>query len=76
LKGGGLMGYRKKAERVLKTGKSTRPIINSEDPKKEIERILNYREEFYEAAAEIIINTEDKSIEEIVNEIMEKTKIG
>ena len=61
--------------RVLKNGKRTRPIINSEDPKKEIERILNYREEFYETAAEIIINTEDKSIEEIVNEIMEKTKI-
>ncbi|MFX1322929.1 MAG: shikimate kinase [Promethearchaeota archaeon] len=61
--------------RVLKNGKKTRPLINNEYPKEEIERILNYREEFYETAAEIIINTKDKSIEEIVNEIIEKTKV-
>jgi shikimate kinase len=62
--------------RILKNGKRTRPIINSEDPKKDIKRVLNYREKFYETASEIIINTKDKSIEEIVNVIMEKTKIA
>ena len=61
--------------RIMKNGKETRPIINSEDLKKDIERILNYREKFYKTAAEIIINIKNKSIEEIVNEIMEKTKI-
>ncbi len=63
-------------ERVIKNGKKTRPLFNTEYPKEEIEKILNYREEFYESAAEIIINTKNKSIEGIVNEIMEKTKIG
>ena len=62
-------------KRAIKNGKRTRPLINNEYPKKEIERILNYREEFYESSAEIIINTKNKSIEEIVNEIIEKTKV-
>jgi len=62
-------------KRAIKNGKRTRPLINNEYPKREIERILNYREEFYESSAEIIINTKNKSIEEIVNEIIEKTKV-
>ncbi len=62
-------------KRAIKNGKRTRPLINNDYPKKEIERILNCREEFYESAAEIIINTKNKSIEEIVNEIIEKTKV-
>jgi len=62
-------------KRAIKNGKRTRPLINNEYSKKEIERILNYREEFYESSAEIIINTKNKSIEEIVNEIIEKTKV-
>lgn len=62
-------------KRILKNGKRTRPLINSENSKKEIERILKYREKFYETAAAIIINTKDKSIEDVVNEIIEKTKI-
>ncbi|MFX0042184.1 MAG: shikimate kinase [Candidatus Hodarchaeota archaeon] len=61
--------------RIMKNGKRTRPIIHSEDTKKQIERILISRDIFYETAAEITINTENKSIEEIINEIIEKTKI-
>ncbi|MFX1296160.1 MAG: shikimate kinase [Promethearchaeota archaeon] len=62
--------------RVLKNSKKSRPLINTEDPKKEIERILKKRKKYYQTAAEITVNIKDKSIEEIVNEIIEKTKIG
>ena len=62
-------------KRAMKDGKETRPVIDKEDPKSEIEKVLNFRKPFYEAAAEIIIKTTGKKIEEIVKEIIEKTKI-
>ncbi len=62
-------------ERAMKNGQETRPVIDKDDPKKEIEMVLIFRKPFYEGAAEIIIDTTWKSIEEIVNEIITKTKI-
>jgi len=62
-------------KRAIKDGKETRPVINKENPMKEIEVILNFREPYYEASAEFIIETTGKPIEKIVNEIIEKTKI-
>ncbi len=59
-------------QRAMKDGKETRPVINKEDPKKEIEKVLEFREPFYEAAADIIIDTSKKSIEEIANQIINK----
>ncbi|MGQ4873261.1 MAG: shikimate kinase [Promethearchaeia archaeon] len=59
-------------KRALKDKIESRPIINKEDPRSEIEKVLNFREPFYESAAEIIIDTTGKKVEEIVNEILKK----
>jgi shikimate kinase len=59
--------------RVMKDGKETRPVIDKEDPMKEIERALKQREPYYKTSAEIVINTTDKTIDEILSEIIEKT---
>ena len=56
-------------KRAMKDGQETRPVIDKEDPKKEIEKVLEFRKPFYEAAAEITINTTGKSINAIVKEI-------
>ncbi|MFW9940217.1 MAG: shikimate kinase [Candidatus Thorarchaeota archaeon] len=61
--------------RAIKDGKETRPIINKEDPKKEIEEVLNYRKPFYKEAAEISIETTGKNIEMVVKEILSKTQL-
>ena len=62
-------------KRAIKNGKETRPLINKEDPKKEIEEVLNFRLSYYKAAAEIIIETTGKNIEMIVREIVSKTQL-
>ena len=61
--------------RVMKDGKVTRPVIDKEDPMKEIESVLKQREPYYNISAEIVINTTDKTIDEIISEIIEKTNI-
>ena len=62
-------------KRCMKDGKETRPVIDKADPKAEIEKVLIFRKPFYEAAAEIIVDTTEREINEIVKEIIEKTKI-
>ena len=62
-------------KRAMKDGQETRPVIDKEDPKAEIEKVLNFRKPFYEAAAEYIIETTGKKFEEIVKEIISKTQI-
>jgi shikimate kinase len=62
-------------ERILKNGKEKRPIIDKENLREKIVNILKYREVYYTAAAEIIIETTDKPIEEIVREIAIKTQL-
>jgi len=62
-------------DRAIKDGKENRPIIDKEDPYKEIERILLYRKPYYYSAAEIIIDTTHKSIERIVDEILKQTEL-
>ncbi len=61
--------------RAMKEGKENRPIINKKDPFKEIEKVLRYRETYYNDSAEIIIDTTEKSIEMIVEEILLQTKL-
>ena len=63
-------------KRAMKDGQETRPVIDKEDPKSEIEKVLLFRKPFYKAAAEIIIDTTGKDIHQIVKEIIEKTKIN
>ena len=48
-----------------------RPLLLVDNPKKEIEKILNSREQFYTLANEIII-TDNKTPQEITEEILEK----
>jgi len=62
--------------RIMRNGKKKRPLVNKENPKKEIEIILQYREPFYRSAADITIDTTNKEIIEIVHEIITKTKIN
>ena len=62
-------------KRSLKNGKETRPVIDKEDPKKEIEKVLSFRKPYYEAASEIVIITKNKKIMNIVREIVIKTHL-
>jgi shikimate kinase len=58
--------------RAMNEGKELRPVIDKKDPMNEIEKVWKYREKFYNSAAEFTIDTTDKSINEIVQEILEK----
>ncbi len=61
--------------RAMKEGKENRPVINKKDPFKEIGKVLRYRETYYNKSAEIIIDTTEKSIEMIVEEILLQTNL-
>ncbi|TFG17928.1 MAG: shikimate kinase [Promethearchaeota archaeon] len=58
-------------QRAMKDGPETRPVINKEDPKAEIEKVLTFRKPFYVAAAEMIIDTSYRTLEQIIQEILE-----
>jgi shikimate kinase len=62
-------------KRCMKHGPETRPVIDKPDPKAEIEKVLIFRKPFYEAAAEIIVDTTQRKVKEIAKEIIEKTEI-
>lgn len=61
--------------RVMNEGKELRPVIDKEDPMNEIEKVWKNRENSYNSSADIIIDTTNKSISEIVKEILHKTSI-
>ncbi|MFW9999396.1 MAG: shikimate kinase [Candidatus Hodarchaeota archaeon] len=61
--------------RILENGKEARPIVNKEDTEREIVKILNFRKPYYETAAEIVIDTSEKRIQNIVREIVIKTQL-
>lgn len=48
---------------------TTRPLLKGESMKDSVEKLLSERTSIYESVADIIIDTDDKSIEEIVKEI-------
>lgn len=47
----------------------SRPLLQVEDPLKEIRKLLAYRDPVYEACADLIIDVTDKSFEEILDRI-------
>ena len=65
-----------KPESVLKrvARNDDRPILKGRKTVKDIEALMEARREKYEAAADIVVATDDKSIEEICKEILEKIK--
>lgn len=48
---------------------TTRPLLQCEDPKKRIEEMLESRREAYESSADLIVDTDDVSFEEIMDKI-------
>lgn len=52
---------------------TTRPLLQGDNPKAKIEELLTYREPFYEACADVIVDVEGKSFREILEEIQERT---
>ncbi|MEE9612201.1 MAG: shikimate kinase, partial [Desulfatiglandales bacterium] len=49
---------------------SRRPPLTGLSPEKEVERLLQEREPFYKEASDTIIDTQDSSIREVVEEIL------
>ncbi|UYP46458.1 Shikimate kinase [Candidatus Lokiarchaeum ossiferum] len=58
-------------QRIKEEGIKKRPLLNKEDPIKEITNLLISRQELYHEVADIIISTDDKTLEQIINEIVE-----
>lgn len=54
------------------SGDTTRPLLNGEELDKKMDCLLQSREPIYEKAAQLIINTDSKSFEELLVEILEK----
>jgi len=50
-------------------GDTTRPLLQTDNPKARIEELLGLRKEAYESAADVIIEVDNKSLEEVVEEI-------
>ena len=58
--------------RVLKEGINIRPLINKVNPEEEIEKLYTIRSHIYESAADLEVDTTDKDLDNIVDEIIEK----
>lgn len=53
---------------------TSRPLLQVEDPLAKIETLLQERDPYYRAAADVVIAVDGKSFEEILSEIEEKVK--
>ncbi len=62
-------------KRISKDGKEKRPLLDNIDPVKEIKLLLDYRQYFYNSAAEITVSTNNKDPNQIASEIIRKLKI-
>lgn len=62
------------AETVCKrlAGDTTRPLLQGENPKEKVRELLGKRSSIYEAAADVIIDADDKGFDELISEITEK----
>ena len=56
---------------IMQDGKEKRPLLNKEDPLNEIENILRIRKPLYDKFASFRIIIDHKSIDAIINEIIE-----
>ncbi|EKE02576.1 MAG: Shikimate kinase [uncultured bacterium] len=74
LKDNGALFYLKASAKTLFErikNENNRPLLKNNDPLSTLEKLLEKREEFYNQA-DFIINTENKQIDRIVSEIIEK----
>lgn len=53
---------------------TTRPLLQCDNPLEAIEHMLTIREPIYEASANFVIETDGKSLEDLVDEILSVTK--
>ncbi|NLK03916.1 MAG: shikimate kinase [Clostridiales bacterium] len=58
------------------SGDGKRPLLEGDDLQVKVEKLLLSRQAIYERSASSIINTDNKSIEEIGNEILDYCKLG
>ncbi len=56
--------------RAMAEGKEKRPKIDTEDPMDEITRLFEFRKPFYVAASEKRVNTDHKTTDQIIDEIL------
>lgn len=56
-------------------GDTTRPLLQCEDPAKKVEELLAYRNPIYEVGAHLVVSVDEKSVEEIVEEIVRNYQI-
>lgn len=61
---------------VLKrtAGDTGRPLLTEDDRSDKVRKLMDYRKPFYTRAADITIDTTDRSIDAIVDEILERVK--
>lgn len=52
------------------SGDTTRPLLKGDNHEEKVEKLLAERSPIYERSADIIINTDNKTIDEIVREIL------
>lgn len=53
-------------------GDTSRPLLQGDNPEEKVKELLGKRTSVYEEAADVIIDTDDKSFDEIIKEITEK----
>lgn len=56
-------------------GDDKRPLLRCEDPLSKIKELMASRMEAYEDAADIVVDTDNKTVQEVVNEIVDKLGI-
>ncbi|CRZ33669.1 shikimate kinase [Herbinix hemicellulosilytica] len=73
---GQVVFLRASADSILKrlSGDTTRPLLKNKNPKETAERLLAQRTPYYEEAADVIIDTDNKAIDDIVGEILNAIK--
>ncbi len=64
-------------ETVLKrlAGDDTRPLLKGDNVEEKVENLLEYRNPIYEYTAHVVVETDDKTVEEIIEEIIRNYKI-
>jgi shikimate kinase len=51
---------------------TSRPLLQTEDPRKKLEEILEFRDPLYRKTADLIVDTADRTLPEIVKQIRSK----